>query len=118
MIVELPALSAFVGIAEAWRLNEQEQMLLLGISESLTLQRWREGLAPEVRPETLERISHLLGIFKAINTLLPDPGRADAWMRAPNKAPLFGGQSALERMTSGSVDDLASVRQYLEAQLV
>ena len=37
-------------------------------------------------------------------------------MRKPNKAPIFDGRSALDRMTDGSIEDLKIVRQYLDAE--
>ena len=64
----------------------------------------------------LERLSYLLGIYKSLQILLPDPVAADAWVRRPNTALLFGGRSALERMLSGQVADLYVVREYLDAQ--
>jgi hypothetical protein len=64
----------------------------------------------------LERISYVLGIYKALQILLPDPARADAWVRASNGAPLFAGRSALERMLAGNVSDLYAVRSYLDAE--
>ncbi len=111
-----PALRAFFGLARAWALSEQEQMKLLGLASRSTLHSWKAGRVSKVSRDTIERISYLLGIFKAINILLPDQKRADAWMRAPNEAPLFGGRSALDRMTSGNIGDLYVVRQYLDAQ--
>jgi hypothetical protein len=66
--------------------------------------------------DTLERLSYLLGIYKALQILLPDPQAADEWVRKSNSAPPFGGDSALERMLSGQVADLYVVRQYLDAQ--
>lgn len=110
------ALRTFFNLAKAWKLSEDEQMKLLGLGSRSTLHAWKSGRVTKISRDTLERISYLLGIFKAINILLPDPDRADAWMRAPNKAPLFGGRSALDRMTSGNVADLYVVRQYLDAQ--
>ena len=65
--------------------------------------------------DTLERVSYILGIYKALQILLPDPAAADAWVRKPNTAPLFGGAAALQRMLSGNVADLYVVRQYLDA---
>ncbi|PWG03779.1 MbcA/ParS/Xre antitoxin family protein [Sphingosinicella humi] len=112
-----PALLAFFQLVTVWRLTEKEQMKLLGLTSRSTLQRWKAGQVSEVNHDTVKRISYLLGIFKAINTLLPEQKRADAWIRAPNTAPLFGGRSALDRMTSGDVGDLSLVRQYLESQL-
>jgi hypothetical protein len=44
------------------------------------------------------------------------PKTADQWVRKPNAAALFGGRSAIERMTSGNVADLYVVRQYIDAQ--
>ena len=113
-----PALRAFIGLAAAWRLSELEQAKLLGLPDPSTLKPWRESPSPQLPGETIERISYLLGIFKAINTLLPDEGRADQWLRAPNSAPLFAGGSALDRMMTGKMSDLQRVRQYLDAQLV
>jgi len=63
--------------------------------------------------DTLERISVLLGIYKAINILLPVRERAAAWIKKPNKA--FGGESALDVMLKGRVDNLYAVRRYLDA---
>lgn len=111
-----PALRTFFHLADVWSLSEKEQMKLLGLESRSTLQSWKAGRVSKFSRDTLERISYLLGIFKAINILLPEPGRADAWMRAPNKAPIFNGGTALDRMTSGLVSDLYVVRQYLDAQ--
>lgn len=110
-----PALRAFFGLARAWALTEGEQVRLLGVTSS-TLNDWKLGCTSTVGRDTIERVSYLLGIFRAINILLPDQDRADAWMRAPNSAPLFGGRSALDRMTAGNVGDLYVVRKYLEGQ--
>ena len=110
------ALRTFFNLAKAWDLSEQEQIKLLGLSSRSTLHAWKSGRVSKISRDTLERVSYLLGIFKAINILLPDPKRADEWMRLPNKAPLFGGRSALDRMTTGNIGDLYVVRQYLDAQ--
>jgi hypothetical protein len=111
-----PALRTFFNLAKAWELSEQEQMKLLGLNSRSTLHAWKSGRVSKVSRDTLERISYLLGIFKAINILLPDRRRADEWMRRPNGAPLFGGRSALDRMTTGNIGDLYVVRQYLDAE--
>jgi Protein of unknown function (DUF2384) len=64
----------------------------------------------------LERLSYLFGIYAALQILLPVASQADAWVRKPNAAPVFGGKSALERMLGGQVADLYVVRHYLDAQ--
>ena len=76
---------------------------------------WKKNSAGQLGRDTLERVSYILGIYKALQILLPDTVAADAWVRKPNAAPLFAGKPALQRMLSGNVADLYVVRQYLDA---
>jgi Protein of unknown function (DUF2384) len=109
-------LRAFTQIAELWHLSIADQLALLGITSRSTYFKWRKEPQPKLPRDTLERLSYLLGIYKALQLLLPDTHAADEWIRRPNDAPLFGGRSALDRMLSGNVADLFLVRQYLDAQ--
>lgn len=109
-------LRAFQRIATLWQLSIAEQLTLLGLQSKSTYFKWRKDPGVRLPRDTLERLSYLLGIFKALQILLPDPAAADHWLRRPNSAALFGGRSALERMLSGQVADLYLVRQYLDAQ--
>jgi antitoxin Xre/MbcA/ParS-like protein len=109
-------LRAFAKIAELWHLSIAEQLALLGITSRSTYFKWRKEPHPKLPRDTLERLSYLMGIYKALQLLLPNERAADEWIRRPNDAPLFGGKSALDRMLSGNVADLYIVRQYLDAQ--
>jgi len=109
-------LRAFTRIAELWHLSIADQLALLGITSRSTYFKWRKEPQPKLPRDTLERLSYLLGIYKALQLLIPDTHAADEWIRRPNDAPLFGGRSALDRMLSGNVADLFIVRQYLDAQ--
>lgn len=109
-------LRAFAKIAEAWGLTVAEQLKLLGIASRSTFFKWRREQDPRLPQDTLERLSYLLGIYKSLQILLPDPKAADEWVRKPNLASPFGGLTALERMLSGQVADLYVVRQYLDAE--
>jgi hypothetical protein len=109
-------LRAFERIAAAWGLTVAEQMRLLGIKSRSTYFKWRKDAAVDLPADTVERLSYLLGIYKALQLLFTDPVRADEWLRRSNDAAPFGGRSALERMLSGQVADLYVVRQYLDAQ--
>jgi hypothetical protein len=111
-----PALRAFFNIADNWGLNTAQQRVLLGNPPPSTYFKWKKARAGALPRDALERISYLLGIYKALQILLPDPQRADRWVNEPNTAPLFGGQTALQRMLGGNVSDLFVVRQYLDAQ--
>lgn len=111
-----PALRAFFRISEQWQLSAAEQMTLLGLTARSTFFSWKRNPEVELPKDTLERISYILGIFRALEILLPKPDAADAWIKRPNAAPTFGGLSALQRMLSGQVADLYVVRRYLDAQ--
>src|SRR5687767_11592876 len=109
------ALRTFFNVARAWQLNAAEEQRLLGVQRS-TLYAWRAGDFPaRLDADTLERLSYVFGIYSALQVLFPVAERADAWIRRPNTAPLFGGDSALARMLGGRVADLFQVRQYLDA---
>jgi len=114
--VAAAGLRAFFRIAEVWGLGVEEQITLLGSPGRSTYFKWKREGAASLPRDVLERISYILGIYKALQILLPDPAVADAWVRRPNGATPFGGRSALERMLSGNVIDLYLVRQYLDAE--
>jgi hypothetical protein len=88
-------------------------MTLLGGPPRSTFYKWREGGVVRLPRDVIERVSYVLGIYKALQILYRDPQLADAWISRPNAA--FGGQSALERMLAGDLTDLAAVRAHLDA---
>ena len=110
------ALRTLFRIAETWKLSGKELIQLLGSPPRSTFYKWKQEANVTLPHDVLERISYLFGIYSALQVLLPKPEAADAWLKKPNSAPLFGGRSALDRMLSGQVADLYVVRQYLDAQ--
>jgi len=110
----IPAvMEAFQGLAELWHLSTEDQLLLLGSPGRSTFFKWKKegGAIPR---DTVERVSHLLAIHKALEILLPDAGAADGWVRRPND--YFSSQSALDVMRGGQMMDIFRVRQYVDAQ--
>ncbi|MFC0401335.1 MbcA/ParS/Xre antitoxin family protein [Paraburkholderia rhizosphaerae] len=109
-------LRAFFAIARDWDLSTDEQIVLLGSPGRSTFFKWKqEPQAARLARDTLERLSLLLGIYKSLQILLPQPAAADAWIKRPNSAPPFGGRRALDRLLAGNISDLVAVRQYLDA---
>ncbi|KND55051.1 hypothetical protein BPUN_3414 [Candidatus Paraburkholderia kirkii] len=90
---------AFFNIARDWSLSAEEQIVLLGSPGRSTYFKWKNApQSARLARDTLERFSLILGIYKALQILLPDPKAADTWIRRPNAAPSFGGRPALERI--------------------
>jgi len=90
-------------------------MALLAIHDSGKFQALRQSTAAAVPADTLERIACIMGIYQALQLLLPKS--ADEWIRRPNKAALFGGRPALKLMMRGDLTELLRIRAYLEAEL-
>lgn len=104
---------AFFAIAEAWGLSVEQATNLLGRPSKATFHRWKRGEVGVLKHDTLQRLSYVLGIYRALQILYSQPGMADSWVKRPNEA--FGGASALDRLLGGDIADLAAVRNYLDA---
>lgn len=109
------ALRTFFNVARCWDLSSAEARALLGNPPESTFYKWKSGKVGVVSHDLIERVSYVLGIYKALQILLPRPEQADGWVRRPNEAPLFNGAPALALMMSG-MGGLYLVRQYLDAQ--
>lgn len=109
------ALKGFFAITDHWGLRAGEQQVLLGGIGRTTFAKYRKLPEVALARDTLERISYILGIRKALLILFGSEKRAIAWLRKSNQAQPFHGRSALDRMLAGSITDLAVVRHYLDA---
>lgn len=111
-----PALRTFFRIASAWGLSVQEQRALLGWPAASTFHKYKAGDVAALSFDTLIRVSLVIGIYKSLQVLYPEPAFADRWIRMPNSHPLFGGRSALTLMTDAGIDGLYQVRRLLDGR--
>lgn len=100
-------------VAERWGLTRPEMAALLGVRSTSTLDNWRRKAPELLSPDTLERISYLLHVYRSLHQLLP-ADQADAWVRRPNDAVPFRGRSALHFMLEGRVQNLLDTHRYLK----
>lgn len=111
------ALKGFFALADFWGLTAQEGMVLLGIPSRSTYQLYKRAGAAQLNPDTLDRISYLLGIHKALGILFSrHPESVRDWMRTPNAHPLFAQRTPLEFILSGKLKDLYLVRNHLDSE--
>jgi hypothetical protein len=111
-----PALRTFFRIAAAWQLSVVEQRALLGWPASSTYHKYKAGDHATLSFDTLTRLSLVLGIYKSLQVLYPEPRFADGWIRMPNTNVLFGGASPVTFMIDGGIDSLYKVRRLLDAR--
>ena len=92
-----------------------EQQKLLGGVARQTVYNWKaRPQEARLTSDQLDRISYVLGIYKALNILFTRPEQADTWLRRENSAPPFGGRPAADLVFSGRMEDLMRVRRYLD----
>jgi hypothetical protein len=111
-----PALRAFFNISRAWQLAVAEERALLGWPPPSTFHKYKSGDAGVLSFDTLTRISLVLGIYKALHILYPEPAFADAWMRMPNGNSLFGGRTPMAFAADAGLDGLFHVRRLLDGR--
>jgi len=111
-----PALRAFFHITRAWQLGVTDERGLLGWPPSSTFHKYKSGDAGILSFDTLTRISLVLGIYKALHILYPEPSFADRWMLMPNSNALFGGRTPLAFCVDAGVDGLLQVRRLLDGR--
>ena len=109
-------LHAFGNIAAHWDMTVPEQCLLLGVDDENVLQDWMERARADddvsLPEDVLEGICCVLSMYASLVILL-NHDQSKYWVRAPNRAPLFQGRSAMSLMASGNRKDLEDVTRYL-----
>jgi uncharacterized protein (DUF2384 family) len=114
-VPEQVAATTFFNLAQAWKMDVAEQRAALGGISKQTIYNWRAH--PErarLTSDQLDRVSYLLGIYKALHIIFTRPEQADTWIRRPNAATPFGGKCAAELLFSERMEDLIRVRRYLD----
>lgn len=110
-----PGLRTFFGIAHDWDLTASDQCTLLGGIGRSTLNNWKSGQNVILSRDQLERVSLVLGVYKATRLLFADGDGAKRWFKSSNHDYAFAGGSPLGRMLRGGIEDLYAVRRYLDA---
>ena len=109
------AVRLFMRLSNQWRLAVDQRRVLLGDISRPTYHNWQGGKVGTLTRDQLERISLVLGIHKGLKLLFADEASATRWFTSPNTDLPFGGDSPLGRALRGSIDDLYSVRRYIDA---
>lgn len=110
-----PAIRAFFKLMERWKIRDEDARALLGGVSNGPFYEMKKNPNRLLDTDRLQRISYLIGIFKALNILHGEP-LADEWVRLPNANRLFGGQTPLAYMIKGGVPAMQAVRRLLDAR--
>lgn len=110
------ALRAYFAVAHRWQLNTDESRRLLGAPSESTYFNWKRKGVDSISPDTLVRISYVLGIAAFLRRLFSGaPEVADDWMRRPNSGPLTHGRPALDFVLDGGIVALDELHGLLQS---
>jgi uncharacterized protein (DUF2384 family) len=108
------AIDGFFAILGKWQVSmEKGGELLGGVPRSTTYK--LKAAKGTLTQDQLMRISYLVGIYKALQILLPEE-LADLWVTQPNGDSVFSGQTPLDFMIREGIPGLQKVRGLLDAQ--
>jgi antitoxin Xre/MbcA/ParS-like protein len=111
-----PAMRAFFNLAKKWDLSVNQQRGLLGWPAASTYHKYKSGNVGTLSFDTLTRISLLLGIYKVLHILYPQPELADSWIKLRNSNPMFAGKAPLDLMLDTGLDAMYALRRLLDAR--
>lgn len=110
-----PAIRTFFNIIDRWQVRDEDARLLLGGMSNGPYYAMKRDPERTLDTDRLQRISYLVGIFKALNMLYSEK-LADAWVRLPNTNRIFGGQTPLAYVIKGGLPAMQIVRRLLDAR--
>jgi hypothetical protein len=110
-----PALRLFVNAADRLDLTIAERCALLGDITRQTYHNWTRRPAITLSRDQLERVSLVLGVYKAVRQIFAEAPQGVRWLKAANRDTPFGGRSPLAHACTGGVRGLYDLRRYLDA---
>jgi hypothetical protein len=109
------ALRAFFNIMGKWQVRDEDARQLLGGVSNGAFYQMKQNPQRVLDQDRLQRISYLIGIFKALN-ILYSTKLADQWVQLPNTNPIFTGRTPLTYMLQGGTPAMEIVRRLLDAR--
>ena len=104
------ALGIFDRAARDLTLHTDDRLKLLNLGRTKLFEALKDP-DPHLDVDQADRLGYFLAIYELSGRLV---GSSSAWLKAPNSAPLFGGEPPLERMLGGRMADLIDTLTYLK----
>lgn len=109
------AIKAFFNIMQRWSVRDEDARQLLGGLSNGAFYELKKHPHRTLEQDRLLRISHLVGIFKALNILYSQK-LADAWVQLANTNRIFAGRTPLAAMIAGGLPAMQAIRRLLDAR--
>ena len=109
------AIDVFLDISDKWGLKSHDAMLLLGGMSSGRYYRLKKNRNGLLTQDELTRVSLVVGIFQALNTLFSKK-LANQWVWRQNSNPMFKNQPPLVFLIQGGMPGILAVRRLLDSR--
>ena len=106
---------AFFRIMQQWRVSDPVAKDLLGGVSNGVFYDMKKNHERVLDPDTLTRISFLVGIHKALKMLYGEK-LAREWVSLANENAIFGGSAPLQYMIRSGIPAMQVVRRLLDAR--
>lgn len=108
------AWKAMANLTDKFHFDEKEGRILLGDMPRSSYLKGIHQHQGNLSRDRKERISLLLGIYKALKILFIDSAQALSWIDRPNSLLPFNGMTPRDYLLEGSFMRLAEVRKFLD----
>lgn len=108
------AWKALDNLVQRFRFTQSEAQILMGDMAHSTYYKGLSQHTVRLSRDQRERISYLLGIYKALRIIFTDSEQALTWINRRNTLPPFHGHTPRDYLMEGSIVRLAEVRRFLD----
>jgi hypothetical protein len=108
--------NTIMAILDSWKLSGDEILNVLALPKKIKVRHLGQFRKDNPLPDTAEvnnRISHIIGITKALQTSYPtNPHMAQFWLNKASKR--FNNQTPVHVIISGGLEGLIDIRKHLD----
>ncbi|MDX2347054.1 MAG: DUF2384 domain-containing protein [Legionella sp.] len=105
---------SLASLVKRFDLKEKEALILMGNMPRSTYTTGTAKGGIKLDRDKRDRVSYLLGIYKALRLLFDDSTQAVTWINRTNSLAPFNGMTPKAFMLEGSIVRLAEVRRFLD----
>lgn len=108
-------LKVAIRILERWKCTPEEQQAILGLARATYYKYKKNPESARLDRDQLDRVSYVLNIHAALNTVFENPANRYGFMRMRNHNPYFSGKAPIEIVSQGSMASLYETFKRIDA---
>lgn len=110
------AAEAYVQAVAAWELADSDAEKMLAVDHQTWMQIKNKTWSGSFNQEQLDRIGLVIGLYDTLHSCFGEE-RADRWVTAPNRLPMFHGRKPIDAMIEEGLPMMKKARCYADELL-